>query len=161
MLCLMSRNQAKHCLISGIQFSLLIKATLSRSTNRNVQAIEYLVKEKLDKDPELQKIREFAHFACTSEDINNLSYAGIFKESLGQVLLPAMHKLLEALAGHAKTSADVAMMSLTHGQPATPTTFGKEMANVTRRLSVHFEKVNTLRTKCTMLSLIVGMKRAC
>lgn len=112
-----------------------------RTTNHDVKAIEYLVKEKLDKDPELRKIREFAHFACTSEDINNLSYAGIFKESLGQVLLPAMHKLLEALAGHAKTSADVAMMSLTHGQPATPTTFGKEMANVTRRLSIHFEKV--------------------
>jgi adenylosuccinate lyase len=112
-----------------------------RTTNHDVKAIEYLVKEKMDKDPELRKIREFTHFACTSEDINNLSYAGIFKEALGQVLLPSMHKLLEVLASHAKESADSAMMSLTHGQPATPTTFGKEMANVARRLSVHFEKV--------------------
>lgn len=112
-----------------------------RTTNHDVKAVEYLVKEKLDKDDELRKIREFVHFACTSEDINNLSYAGIFKESLGCVLLPTMHKLLEALSGHAKDSADFAMMSLTHGQPATPTTFGKEMANVIHRLSAHFEKV--------------------
>jgi len=64
---------------------------------------------------------------------------------MGQILLPAMHRLLQTLAGHAKDSADCAMMSLTHGQPATPTTFGKEMANVTHRLSAHFEKVREVQ----------------
>jgi adenylosuccinate lyase len=105
-----------------------------RTTNHDVKAVEYLVKSRLDAIAEGKARREFVHFACTSEDINNLSYALMLKEARDQVLLPALAKLIARLKGIAHAQSDQPMMSRTHGQPATPTTLGKEVANVVFRL---------------------------
>ena len=103
------------------------------STNHDVKAVEYLVKSRLDVFPEGKARREFVHFACTSEDINNLSYALILKEAR-EVLLPLLSNLINRLQSFSHQNAEVPMMSRTHGQPATPTTLGKEIANVVYRL---------------------------
>ena len=103
------------------------------STNHDVKAVEYLVKSRLDVFPEGKARREFVHFACTSEDINNLSYALILKEAR-EILLPLLSNLINRLQAFSHQNADVPMMSRTHGQPATPTTLGKEIANVVYRL---------------------------
>ncbi len=105
-----------------------------RTTNHDVKAVEYLVKSRLDVFPEGKAKREFVHFACTSEDINNLSYALMLKEARDQVLLPALAKLIKRLQDFSHANAAMPMMSRTHGQPATPTTLGKEIANVAYRL---------------------------
>jgi adenylosuccinate lyase len=105
-----------------------------RTTNHDVKAVEYLVKSRLDTLAEGKAKREFVHFACTSEDINNLSYALMLKEARDQVLLPALSKLIARLKDFAHIHADLPMMARTHGQPATPTTLGKEIANVAYRL---------------------------
>ena len=105
-----------------------------RTTNHDVKAVEYLVKSRLDSLPEGKARREFVHFACTSEDINNLSYALMLKEARDTVLLPHLFKLIKRLSDFAKTHAAQPMMSRTHGQPATPTTLGKEIANTVYRL---------------------------
>ena len=104
-----------------------------RTTNHDVKAVEYLVKSHLDAFPEGKAQREFVHFACTSEDINNLSYALMLKEAR-EILLPYLSKLINRLKDFAKNQAEVPMMARTHGQPATPTTLGKEIANVAYRL---------------------------
>jgi len=104
-----------------------------RSTNHDVKAVEYLVKSRLDVFPEGKARREFVHFACTSEDINNLSYALILKEAR-EVLLPFLSNLINRLQLFSHQNAEVPMMSRTHGQPATPTTLGKEIAIVVYRL---------------------------
>jgi adenylosuccinate lyase len=105
-----------------------------RTTNHDVKAVEYFVKSRLDGVPEWRSRREFVHFACTSEDINNMSYALMLKEAREQVLLPRIDALLANLRALAHQHAAAPMMSRTHGQPATPTTLGKEIANVVRRL---------------------------
>lgn len=107
---------------------------IERETNHDVKAVEYFVKNRLDAVPAWRSRREFVHFACTSEDINNLSYALMLKEARDQVLLPRLDTLISRLRTLAHTNADVPMMSRTHGQPATPTTLGKEIANFTYRL---------------------------
>ena len=104
-----------------------------RSTNHDVKAVEYLVKSRLDVFPEGKARREFVHFACTSEDINNLSYALILKEAR-EVLLPFISNLINRLQSFSHQNSEITMMSRTHGQPATPTTLGKEIANVVYRL---------------------------
>ena len=105
-----------------------------RTTNHDVKAVEYLLKEQAQKLPELAKVTEFIHFACTSEDINNLSHALMLREGRDDVLLPLMRKLAESLRVLSVEFADVPMLSRTHGQPASPTTLGKEFANVVYRL---------------------------
>jgi adenylosuccinate lyase len=105
-----------------------------RTTNHDVKAVEYLLKEQAKQLPELAKVNEFIHFACTSEDINNLSHALMLREGRDDVLLPLMRQLAEAIRTLAVTHADVPMLSRTHGQPASPTTLGKELANVVYRL---------------------------
>ncbi|NKQ12483.1 adenylosuccinate lyase [Pseudomonas sp. SST3] len=105
-----------------------------RTTNHDVKAVEYLLKEQAKQLPELAKVNEFIHFACTSEDINNLSHALMLREGRDDVLLPLMRQLAEAIRALAVTHADVPMLSRTHGQPASPTTLGKELANVVYRL---------------------------
>ncbi len=105
-----------------------------RTTNHDVKAVEYLLKEQAQKLPELAKVTEFIHFACTSEDINNLSHALMLREGRDDVLLPLMRKLAESLRALSVEFADVPMLSRTHGQPASPTTLGKEFANVVYRL---------------------------
>jgi len=107
---------------------------IERETNHDVKAVEYFVKNRLDAVPAWHTRREFVHFACTSEDINNLSYALMLKEARDQVLLVRLDTLIERLRALAHAHAAVPMMSRTHGQPATPTTLGKEIANFTFRL---------------------------
>lgn len=107
---------------------------IERETNHDVKAVEYFVKSRLDAVPAWRSRREFVHFACTSEDINNLSYALMLKEARDQVLLPRLDALIARLKTLAHANADAPMMSRTHGQPATPTTLGKEIANFVYRL---------------------------
>ena len=108
---------------------------IERTTNHDVKAVEYFLKEKIMGVPELEAVSEFIHFACTSEDINNLSYGLMVREARDGVLLPQMHKVIDAIAEKASDYAAQPMLSRTHGQPATPSTMGKEFANVAVRLS--------------------------
>jgi adenylosuccinate lyase len=103
-------------------------------TNHDVKAVEYWLKEKVQHVPELVKASEFIHFACTSEDINNTSHGMMLKAARDQVLLPSLAAVIARLTELAHANADLPMMSRTHGQPASPTTLGKEMANVVARL---------------------------
>ncbi|MGA7802384.1 MAG: adenylosuccinate lyase [Gammaproteobacteria bacterium] len=107
---------------------------IERTTNHDVKAVEYFLKEKLTGNPELEAVSEFVHFACTSEDINNLAYALMLREARSQAVLPMMDELINAIADLAHRYADLPMLSRTHGQPASPTTLGKEVANVVYRL---------------------------
>jgi len=107
---------------------------IERTTNHDVKAVEYFLKEKIAGNQELEAVAEFIHFACTSEDINNLAYALMLREGRGQVLLPALDAVIHAIRDLAHAHADLPMLSRTHGQPASPTTLGKEMANFVHRL---------------------------
>lgn len=107
---------------------------IERTTNHDVKAVEYLLKEKVAANNELAAISEFIHFACTSEDINNLSHGLMLSEARSTVLLPQCDALLDAIKQLAHEHKNVPMMARTHGQPASPTTMGKEMANVYMRL---------------------------
>lgn len=107
--------------------------TIERTTNHDVKAVEYFIKQNL-KGAELQQAMEFVHFACTSEDINNLAYALMLKKGRDEVMLPVMNEVVQAIESLALTYAQVPMLSRTHGQTASPTTLGKEMANVAYRL---------------------------
>jgi adenylosuccinate lyase len=107
---------------------------IEATTNHDVKAVEYFIKERFTGNAELEAIAEFVHFACTSEDINNLSHALMLRDGMEQILLPAMGKIIAALTELATGHADVAMLSRTHGQTASPTTMGKEIANVVARL---------------------------
>jgi len=116
-------------------------------TNHDVKAVEYWMKEKVVGHAELEKASEFIHFACTSEDINNTSHGLMLKGARQEVLLPKLRELLAALTNLAVANADMPMLSRTHGQPASPTTLGKEMANVAMRLQraiANIEKVPLL-----------------
>jgi len=110
-------------------------------TNHDVKAVEYWLKSKFQDRPELEKASEFVHFACTSEDINNTSHALQLKGARAQVILPGLDGLITKLREMAHTFADVPMLSRTHGQTASPTTVGKEMANVVMRLKGCREKI--------------------
>ena len=110
-----------------------IKA-FERTTNHDVKAVEYYLKERLAEHPDLRPHVEFVHFACTSEDINNVAHALMLLAGRNEVLLPAMDRLIEAVAELAERFADVPMLSRTHGQVASPTTMGKELANFAYRL---------------------------
>ncbi|OGA24417.1 MAG: adenylosuccinate lyase [Betaproteobacteria bacterium RIFCSPLOWO2_02_FULL_67_19] len=107
---------------------------IEAATNHDVKAIEYWLKEKLARNREIERSLEFIHFACTSEDINNLAYALMLTESRERVLLPKLDALIAALRALAHQHAELPMLSRTHGQPASPTTLGKEIANVVHRL---------------------------
>jgi|SRR5688572_25715713 adenylosuccinate lyase len=108
---------------------------IERKINHDVKAIEYFMREKLAGNPEVMKVAEFIHFACTSEDINNLAHALMLKGARDEVMLPALDAVIARLNGMARELADAAMLARTHGQPASPTTMGKELANVARRLT--------------------------
>jgi adenylosuccinate lyase len=103
-------------------------------TNHDVKAVEYYLKDKLAGHAELSSVSEFVHFACTSEDINNLAYALMLADARKDVLLPLMQQLHDAIAAKAREYADIPMLARTHGQTATPTTMGKEFANTAARL---------------------------
>ena len=114
---------------------------IERTTNHDVKAVEYFIKEKITGNTELEAVSEFVHFACTSEDINNLAYALMLREGRNQVLLPLLDELIESIRKLAHEYADTPMLSHTHGQPASPTTVGKEMANVAFRLQRQREQI--------------------
>src|SRR3954463_2756900 len=118
---------------------------IEKTTNHDVKAVEYWIKSKFDARPELKSAGEFVHFACTSEDINNTSHALQLKGARDQVLLPALDSLVTALRAMAHAHADVPMLSRTHGQTASPTTVGKELANVVVRLAAAREKIAAVK----------------
>ncbi|MCT8821943.1 adenylosuccinate lyase [Glaesserella parasuis] len=118
--------------------------TIERTTNHDVKAVEYFLKEKCKALPELQKINEFIHFACTSEDINNTSHALMLKTAREEVLLPEWKKVIDAVVELAHRYKDIPLLSRTHGQPASPTTIGKEMANVAYRLKRQYKQLENL-----------------
>ena len=107
---------------------------IERTTNHDVKAVEYFLKERVAEQPQLAARSEFLHFACTSEDINNLAHGLMLLEGREQVLLPAMDSVIEPLAEMATEWASLPLLARTHGQPASPTTVGKELANVVARL---------------------------
>ena len=115
---------------------------IERTTNHDVKAVEYFLKEKIATLPELHAVTEFIHFACTSEDINNLSHALMLKGGL-DVLLPVMRDIVAAVERLAYEHADQPMLSRTHGQTASPTTLGKEMANVAYRLRRQLKQIES------------------
>ena len=107
---------------------------IEATTNHDVKAMEYWLKERLGHNPEVTRVTEFIHFGCTSEDINNVSHALMLRDGRDGVLLPALDKIINRLVELAHLHAELPMLSRTHGQPASPTTLGKEMANVVHRL---------------------------
>lgn len=107
---------------------------IERTTNHDVKAVEYFLKERLAGNAEVMRVKEFIHFACTSEDINNLAHGLMLRDARAEVLLPALSQVRERLAELAVELAVLPMLARTHGQPATPTTLGKELANVVYRL---------------------------
>ncbi|MDD3328554.1 MAG: adenylosuccinate lyase [Zoogloea sp.] len=107
---------------------------IEATTNHDVKAMEYWLKERLGHNPEVTRVTEFIHFGCTSEDINNVSHALMLRDGRDGVLLPALDKIINRLVELAHQHAELPMLSRTHGQPASPTTLGKEMANVVYRL---------------------------
>ena len=117
--------------------------TIERTTNHDVKAVEYYIKEQLESNAELHAISEFVHFACTSEDINNLSYSLMLADARN-VMLPVMDKVILALRQLAHSLAQQPMLSRTHGQSASPTTVGKELANVVARLERQREQFSAV-----------------
>ena len=118
---------------------------IEKETNHDVKAVEYYLKNKFDEDEELKKKKEFLHFTCTSEDINNLSYALMLKNAIDDVLLPKLESLIGIIREKAHEYADIPMMSRTHGQPATPTTVGKELANFVFRVNRQIKVVKEIK----------------
>ncbi|MCK9490417.1 MAG: adenylosuccinate lyase [Xanthomonadales bacterium] len=114
---------------------------IEATTNHDVKAVEYFLKERLADDPDLARAVEFIHFACTSEDINNLAYALMLEACRRQVMLPRLEGICSTLQAMAHEHADLPMLSRTHGQTASPTTLGKEIANVLARLRRQLEQL--------------------
>ncbi len=135
----------------GAEDAARIKA-IEAITNHDVKAVEYFLKEKAQASgsKELMQAAEFIHFACTSEDINNTSHGLMLKASRDHVLVPTMQVLIDALAGLIEKTADLPMLSRTHGQTASPTTLGKEMANVRARLRVARDQLNQVKILAKM-----------
>lgn len=115
--------------------------TIEATTNHDVKAVEYFLKEKVEAMPELHAVSEFIHFACTSEDINNTSHALMLKEARNEVILPQIRTIIDAIKGLAVEYRDIPLLSRTHGQPASPSTMGKEMANVAYRMERQFKQI--------------------
>lgn len=115
---------------------------IEATTNHDVKAVEYFLKERFAGNAELEAVAEFVHFACTSEDINNLSHALMLRDGVDGVLRPEMDKVVKALIAIAKDAAEAPMLSRTHGQTASPSTMGKEIANVVARLQRQLKQVD-------------------
>ena len=123
---------------------------IEKTTNHDVKAVEYWIKSRFESRPELLRASEFVHFACTSEDINNTSHALQLRAARDVVVLPALDRLLLKLREMARAHADVAMLSRTHGQTASPTTVGKEIANVVMRLQTACDRINAVKILAKM-----------
>jgi adenylosuccinate lyase len=120
---------------------------IERKTNHDVKAVEYWLKERVAAIPEVARVAEFIHFACTSEDINNLAHALALAAARHDVLLPVLRDVAASLRALAQANADVPMLSRTHGQPATPTTLGKEIANVYARIERQIVAIDRVPVK--------------
>ena len=122
---------------------------IEATTNHDVKAVEYFIREKLGDGPDTAPLKDFLHFGCTSEDINNVAYALMLRTARSEVLIPLMRELKAKLQSIAHQHADVAMLSRTHGQPASPTTLGKELANFVKRLELAQRQLGgvTIRAK--------------
>ncbi len=118
--------------------------TIERTTNHDVKAVEYFLKDKIKDNEELMAINEFIHFACTSEDINNLSHALMLNTARSNVILPQMREVIDGIISLAHELAETPMLCRTHGQPATPSTMGKEMANTAYRLERQFKQLKAV-----------------
>jgi adenylosuccinate lyase len=114
---------------------------IEKTTNHDVKAVEYFIKERMKKHT-TKKMMEFVHFACTSEDINNLSYALMLQGALNDVILPTLQEVEEGIADLGRQGMDISMLSHTHGQPASPTTLGKEMTNVLVRMMLQVDQLH-------------------
>ena len=125
---------------------------IERTTNHDVKAVEYFIKDQIDAKTDLASAKEFVHFACTSEDINNLSYSLMLKQGRDEVVIPKLNILQETLLNLSHSNASVPMLSRTHGQTASPTTLGKELANVLARLNRQIKQL----TQTEMLGKING-----
>ena len=123
---------------------------IEKTTNHDVKAVEYWIKAKFDARPELLKAAEFVHFACTSEDINNTSHALQIRAGRDQVVLPGLDRVVLKLREMAHQFADVPMLSRTHGQTASPTTVGKELANVVVRLQAAMDRIANVKLLAKM-----------
>jgi len=119
-------------------------------TNHDVKAVEYLIAERLGNDADLGRIRPFLHFACTSEDINNIAYALMLRHGRDDVLLPQFRQLVAVVDTMARNLAEVPMLARTHGQPASPTTMGKELANSAWRLKRQLQQLRAVETLAKM-----------
>jgi adenylosuccinate lyase len=117
-----------------------------KTTNHDVKAVEYLIAGQLENDAELERIRPFVHFACTSEDINNIAYALLLRRGRKQAIVPSLRTVREKLRNMARANADQPMLSRTHGQTASPTTLGKEIANMAARLDRQIENLESVPT---------------
>ena len=117
---------------------------IERTTNHDVKAVEYFLKEKVAGVPELHAVNEFIHFACTSEDINNTSHALMLKEARDTVILPEIRNVIDAIKALANEYRDIPLLSRTHGQPASPSTMGKEMANVAYRMERQYKQIENV-----------------
>lgn len=118
--------------------------TIERTTNHDVKAVEYFLKEKVASVPALHAVSEFIHFACTSEDINNLSHALMLSTARKDVVLPYWRKIIDAVKALSVEYRDIPLLSRTHGQPATPSTMGKEMANVAYRMERQYRQLEQI-----------------
>ncbi|WED27886.1 adenylosuccinate lyase [Vibrio sp. DW001] len=117
---------------------------IERTTNHDVKAVEYFLKEKVAGVPELHAVNEFIHFACTSEDINNTSHALMLKEARETVILPELRNIIDAIKALSVEYRDIPLLSRTHGQPASPSTMGKEMANVAYRMERQYKQIQNV-----------------
>ncbi|MGK0439464.1 MAG: adenylosuccinate lyase, partial [Paracoccaceae bacterium] len=118
--------------------------SIEATTNHDVKAVEYFLKDRSDSIDEVKAVSEFFHFACTSEDINNLSYALMLHDAREQVVLPTFQQVVAAIDKLANDNAGLSMLARTHGQPASPTTLGKEMRNVVARLERQIEQIKSV-----------------
>ncbi len=123
---------------------------IERRTNHDVKAVEYLIAERLADDSDLSRIRPFLHFGCTSEDINNIAYALMLRHGRDDVLLPQFRQVVALLDTMARNLAEVPMLARTHGQPASPTTMGKELANSAWRLKRQLQQLRAVETLAKM-----------
>ena len=118
--------------------------SIEARTNHDVKAIEYWLRERTEKNDEISKVAEFIHFSCTSEDINNLSHGLMIMHSRSHVMLPALSNIIKTLVRMAHQLADTSMLARTHGQPATPTTLGKELAVFAHRLQNGYDNLSAV-----------------
>ncbi|RAL42944.1 hypothetical protein DM860_009726 [Cuscuta australis] len=137
-----------HGLIDGFSLDDAMEVKeIEKVTNHDVKAVEYFLKQRCQSHEEISKVLEFFHFACTSEDINNLAHALMLKEAINIVILPVMDELITAITNIATQTAHVPMLSRTHGQPASPTTLGKEMAIFSYRLFTKRQEISQIEMR--------------